>query len=152
MYVPLPPGLRGPWVDSALRAGKHVLAEKPLTLTAAESAALVSLARRNGLVLLENYMFLRHPLHAEVRRRLGTIGELRGLTAVFGIPPRPDDDIRYQPALGGGALTDLGGYPVRAAQFFLGPGLDVVGATLRVDPARGVDVSGTALLATRAGG
>jgi NDP-hexose-3-ketoreductase len=153
VYVPLPPGLHTEWVAAALRAGKHVLAEKPLATTATDAASLVALADRRGLVLLENYMFVRHPLHAEVRRLLGdgVLGELRGFTGVFGVPPRPDGDIRYRPAPAGGALTDLGGYPLRAAQLFLGPELDVVAATARYDLRRAVDLSGTALLVTSAG-
>lgn len=148
VYVPLPPGLRGKWVTAALAAGKHVLAEKPLAPTAAEAARLVALARREALVLQENYMFLHHPVHAEVRRLVaeGVIGAVRGLTVEFGIPPRAADDIRYSRALGGGALADLGGYPVRLAALLLGSELDVAGASLRVDPARGVDLSGSVLL------
>ncbi|MFH8725119.1 Gfo/Idh/MocA family protein [Streptomyces termitum] len=149
VYVPLPAALHAPWVERALAAGKHVLAEKPLTTRVADTVRLVASARAAGLVLRENVMFVHHPRHHRVRQLLreGAIGEPRALVAAFAIPPRPADDIRYRPELGGGALLDVGSYPLRAARFLLGDGLGVVGATLRTDGARGVDVSGTALLA-----
>ncbi|MER8236261.1 Gfo/Idh/MocA family oxidoreductase [Streptomyces sp. NPDC094049] len=149
VYVPLPVALHARWVERALAAGKHVLAEKPLTTCVADTVRLVGAARAAGLVLRENVMFVHHPAHRHVRRLLreGAIGELRTMTAAFTIPPRPVDDIRYRAELGGGALFDVGTYPLRAARLLLGDGLEVVGATLRTDGDRGVDVSGAALLA-----
>ncbi|MFF4604075.1 Gfo/Idh/MocA family protein [Streptomyces sp. NPDC001339] len=148
VYVPLPAALHTEWTERALRAGKHVLAEKPLTPDATETARLVELARSRGLVLAENFMFVHHPQHRCVQVLLagGAVGEPRVLNATFTIPPRPEGDIRYRPDLGGGALLDVGVYPLRAAQLLLGPGLDVLGADLRTDPERGVDVAGSALL------
>ncbi|WP_158842900.1 Gfo/Idh/MocA family protein [Saccharothrix deserti] len=148
VYVPLPSGLHAPWVRRALRAGKHVLAEKPLTTSLADTVALVEQARSANLVLRENFMFVHHGLHHHVRRLLddGVIGTVRWLSAAFAIPTRPADDIRHRPELGGGALFDVGAYPVRVAQFLLGGDLDVVGATLRHDPVYGVDLSGAVLL------
>ena len=153
VYVPLPAGLHARWVERALRAGKHVLAEKPLTTDAVTTRNLVELARSRGLLLMENFMFVHHSQHAAVSRLVadGAIGRLRAFSAAFTIPRLPDDDIRHQPALGGGALLDVGGYPIRAAELFLGGGLDVVGAVLREDPERGVDMGGAALLASPSG-
>jgi NDP-hexose-3-ketoreductase len=153
VYVPLPTGLHREWVERALLADKHVLVEKPTTVRLTETEDLLALARERGLVLHENMTFPHHTLHAEVRRLLesGAIGELRELSASFGIPPRAPEDIRYRPELGGGALLDVGVYPVRAALEFLGPGLEVAGAVLRTDPASGVDVAGGALLARKDG-
>jgi len=146
VYAPLPTGLHHDLVSRALTAGKHVLAEKPLATTADEARDLAALARRRGLILRENFMFLYHGQHAAVRQLVdtGAIGELRAVTAVFGIPPLPDTDVRYDPALGGGALLDVGVYPIRLARTYLGPDVRVQGATLRYD--RGVDVAGSALL------
>jgi dTDP-3,4-didehydro-2,6-dideoxy-alpha-D-glucose 3-reductase len=153
VYVPLPPGLHEEWVGRALRAGKHVLAEKPLTTSRQSTENLLALARSRGLVLMENFMFPHHGQHARVRELVanGAIGRLHAFSAAFAIPRRPDDDIRYQAELGGGALIDVGGYPIAAAQFFLGDGLRVVGAHLRHDDELGVDVAGTALLRTSDG-
>ncbi|MBW4721884.1 Gfo/Idh/MocA family protein [Saccharothrix obliqua] len=152
VYVPLPAVLHAEWVERALRAGKHVFAEKPLTDRYDRTAALVDLARERGLVLMENTMFLHHSQHEEVRRRLadGLLGELRGLSAVFTIPPKPAGDMRYLPDVGGGALLDVGVYPVRTALHFLGPDCDVVGAVLRDSP-RGATLSGHVLLAAPGG-
>jgi NDP-hexose-3-ketoreductase len=148
VYLPLPAMLHAEWIERALLAGKHVFAEKPMTTDAADAERLVGLARDRGLVLYENYGFLHHAQHTWVDEMLeaGVIGDLRSLTAVFAIPPKPAADIRYDPAVGGGALFDIGVYPIRIATRFLGPDLDVVGAVLRMDRDRGVVVSGSAHL------
>jgi NDP-hexose-3-ketoreductase len=153
VYIPLPAAMHAPWIEAALLAGKHVFAEKPLTTLGADAHRLVALADSLGLVLAENFMFTLHSQHREVLRLIddGVIGDVRGITAAFTIPELPPGDIRYQAEVGGGALADVGGYPVRTASLLLGPELDVVGATLRVDPARGVDLSGAAVLATPSG-
>ncbi|MFE3497328.1 Gfo/Idh/MocA family protein [Streptomyces sp. NPDC059175] len=148
VYIPLATGLHAEWITRALLAGKHVLCEKPLVTRYADAAKAVSLAREHGLLLMESFMFLRHSQHTRVRELVadGAIGTLRGFTADFGIPPLPDGDIRYQPALGGSALFDVGVYPVRAAQMYLGSDIRVAGAYLRENPRHGVDVAGSALL------
>lgn len=148
VYLPLPPGLHATWIRRALRAGKHVLTEKPATTSAEDTADVVALAEARGLVLMENFMFLHHSRHERVLRLLaeGAVGEVRSFHSTFTIPARPPGDIRLAAALGGGALLDNGGYPVRAAQLLLGPDLDVAGANLMTDPRHGVDVAGSALL------
>jgi dTDP-3,4-didehydro-2,6-dideoxy-alpha-D-glucose 3-reductase len=153
VYVPLPAALHAPWVEAALRAGKHVLAEKPLTTEPESTERLLDLAAKQGVALMENVMFVHHPRHEAVRRLLaeGRIGELRAFRAEFAIPPLPDDDIRYDPELGGGALADVGLYPLRAALHFLGPALDVVGSRLSRGAGRLVETSGAVLLATPGG-
>lgn len=154
VYIPLPTGLHAEWVGRALRAGKHVFAEKPLTHDADLTAELVGLARSSGLVLRENFMFVHHAQQRRVLEMIGdgSIGEVRSFSAAFAIPPRDPGDIRYDAALGGGALLDVGAYPVRAALHFLGPELTVAGARLRTDlKAGGVDVAGAALLTTPEG-
>lgn len=149
VYVPLPTALHAEWAAAALRAGKHVLVEKPLATTAADAAELVGLARARGLLLMENFAFLHHRTDRAVTDLLdaGTIGELRAVTAEFAFPPLPDGDIRHRPELGGGALLDAGVYPVRLALRHLGAGTEVCGAALHVEPELGVDVAGAALLA-----
>jgi predicted dehydrogenase len=153
VYVPLPAALHQRWTEAALRAGKHVLAEKPLTLEPAATEALFKLAGDRGLVLMENVMFVHHPQHAAVRRLVadGVIGEPRAFTAAFAIPEPQPDDIRLRPELGGGALWDVGVYPVRAALHLLGPDLEVLGAALEHGPGQRVDTSGAAMLRTGSG-
>ncbi|MCZ4121784.1 Gfo/Idh/MocA family protein [Streptomyces sp. H39-S7] len=153
VYVVLPTGLHHAWTLRALTAGKHVLAEKSLTTGAGEAAELVAAARDSGLWLMENFLFLHHSQHAAVRERIaaGAIGEPRVFSSAFGVPPRPDGDIRNSPELGGGALLDVGAYTVRAATYFLGPDLTLAGSQLRIDGRTGVDVGGSALFHTPAG-
>jgi NDP-hexose-3-ketoreductase len=147
VYIPVPTGLHEHWAARALRSGRHVLCEKPVATSAAGAAALFDLAAARGLVLMENLMFLRHGQHEAVERLVaaGAIGEVRGFSAAFGIPPLPDDDVRYDPALGGGALFDVGVYPLRAAQLFLGAELEVAGAVLSVNAPKTVDTAGHVL-------
>ncbi|MFD8483948.1 Gfo/Idh/MocA family protein [Kitasatospora sp. NPDC059673] len=150
VYVPLPIALHAQWVAAALDAGKHVLAEKPLTADPAATAALQLRAEERQLVLQENVMFVHHPVHEQVRRLVadGAIGELRMFSAAFAIPALPADNIRHRPELGGGALLDVGYYPVRAALHFLGPELTVAGAALHHGAGSAVETSGAAVLTT----
>lgn len=148
VYIPLPVALHVPWAAAALLAGKHVLVEKSLTTDAVAARDLAKLAEKAGLLLMEDFMFLRHSSHRAVRELIeaGQIGEPRMFEAWFGIPPTDPGGIRYAAGLGGGALPEVGTYPVRAAQLYLGDAPEVVGAALRHDPGCGVDVAGSALL------
>jgi NDP-hexose-3-ketoreductase len=149
VYIPLPVALRREWVARALTRDLHVLSEKPLTTDHAGAAELVDLAKSRGRVLRENFGFLHHSQQSRVGEMLdsGAIGRVCSVDSEFGVPRRPDHDIRYDPTLGGGALLDVGVYPLRLAQYFLGTELRVRGAVLRHDPDRGVDVGGSVLLA-----
>ncbi|MEU1133982.1 Gfo/Idh/MocA family oxidoreductase [Streptomyces sp. NPDC005900] len=153
VYIPVPVMLHTEWVEAALLRGKHVLVEKPLAATRSRTEELIDLARSRGLVLMENFTSLHHVQHAAVMKQLGegAIGELRSLSAAFTIPPKAEGDIRYQPDVGGGALLDIGIYPLRAALHILGPELEVVGAVLRHERRRDVVLSGHVLLTTPQG-
>ncbi|WP_435612302.1 Gfo/Idh/MocA family protein [Streptomyces sp. bgisy159] len=153
VYVSTPTALHHAWAERALRAGKHVLVEKPIGTTAEEARSLCALAAERGLTLRENFMFLHHPQHARVRELVdgGRLGRPAAFRAAFCIPPLPDEDIRYDARLGGGALLDVGVYPLRAAALLLGPGLEVAGATLRTRARDGLDLSGQVLLVSPSG-
>ncbi|GAA3269353.1 Gfo/Idh/MocA family oxidoreductase [Dactylosporangium vinaceum] len=157
VYVALPTGLHHTWARRALESGRHVLAEKPLTATLDEAADLVRLAAQRGRWLAENFTFPYHSQHTAVQKVIadGEIGLPRVYEIVFGIPARPDGDIRNDPELGGGALLDLGVYTARAIRLMCEPadgaGLEVAGATLSIAPALGVDVAGSALLSLPGG-
>jgi dTDP-3,4-didehydro-2,6-dideoxy-alpha-D-glucose 3-reductase len=148
VYVPLPTGLHFEWCARALRAGKHVLAEKPLAVTARETGELAALAGERGLCLMENRVFTQHTQHDAVRKLVvdGKLGELRSMHATMAIPPLPAEDVRYRADLGGGALLDVGYYPLHAALLYLPEPVEVVGATLHHDPDHGVDTRGAVLL------
>jgi predicted dehydrogenase len=153
VYLCLPTLLHAHWAERALRAGKHVLVEKPLAASGADAERLFRLADERGLTLLENFMFLHHGTQRQVAALLesGRLGEIRTVSAAFTIPPRPAGDLRLDPRLGGGALLDNGVYPMRAALRFLGTGLTVAGASLRDSREHGVDLSGAALLTAPSG-
>jgi NDP-hexose-3-ketoreductase len=153
VYIPLPAAMHADWAEAALRAGKHVLAEKPVATNPRRTSGLLRLARAHGLALMENVMFVQHRQHAAARRLVadGAIGELRSFHAAFAVPELPAGNIRYARALGGGALWDTGVYPVRAALHFLGPSLSAVGAVLTAGPGREVATSGAALLQASSG-
>lgn len=153
VYIPLPAALHADWAEIALRAGKHVLAEKPVCTDPRRTSRLFDLARAHGLTLMENVMFVHHRQHATARRLVadGALGELRSFQAAFAVPERPAGDIRYDRALGGGALWDVGVYPLRAALHFLGPSVSAVGAVLTGTPGREVSTCGAALLKASGG-
>jgi predicted dehydrogenase len=122
LYVPLPNHLHAPWVLRALEAGKHVLCEKPLALDAAQAQAMFDAAARHGRVLLEAFPYLFQPqterLHAMLRE--GRLGTLRLMQASFGFPLERAGNYRHDPAQGGGALLDVGCYPVSLARLLFG--------------------------------
>ena len=122
VYIPLPNSLHAPWTEAALRAGKHVLCEKPLTVTLAEAQPLFALARQRGLVLLEAFPYRYQPQTQRLRQLLdeGAIGEVRVIQAWFGFSLPPGTNIRFDPALGGGALLDAGCYAVSLARLVAG--------------------------------
>ena len=148
IYVPLPASLHLQWGLEVLRAGKHLLLEKPAATTADEARQLVAEAGARGLVLRENFTFLHHSQHRAVRELMaaGRLGTVRTFSAAFCFPPPAADDIRYVASLGGGALLDVGVYTIRAAQLLFGADLRVAGSTLRMDAERGVDLSGELLM------
>ncbi len=115
IYNPLPNGLHGPWNARAIAAGKHVLSEKPFASNAAEAAEIRDLAAGTQLVVAEAFHYLYHPLMQRVIEILasGEIGELRHVHAVM-TGNSPDDDPRWDLALAGGSMMDLGCYSVHA--------------------------------------
>jgi len=122
IYNPLPNALHAPWTLRALEAGKHVLCEKPFTSNAAEAETVAAAARVSGRVVVEAFHYRYHPLAERMRAiahdELGTVREVR--TALCFPLPR-FSDIRYNYALGGGALMDAGCYALNCLRL-LGPG------------------------------
>ncbi|MFG2737054.1 Gfo/Idh/MocA family oxidoreductase [Streptomyces carpaticus] len=123
VYVATPHSAHHAAVRTALLAGKPVLCEKPFTLNAAEAEDLVALARERGVFLMEAMWMYCNPAIRRLTElvRDGAIGEIRSVHAEFGLAgPIPPDHRLRNPALGGGALLDLGVYPVSFAQLLLG--------------------------------
>jgi len=123
LYIPLPNALHGEWTIRALRAGKPVLCEKPLTGSVAETEQVLAVARDTGTLLWEAFGFPFHDQMARLRALLadGTIGDLQEIQSgfYFHLSDR-DTNVRMSTVLAGGALLDVGCYPVRLARDLFG--------------------------------
>ncbi len=148
VYISLTNEAHAPWSIAALSAGKHVLCEKPLGLTATEVDAMASAASAAGRILVEASWYRWHPrvrLAASLVRD-GAIGDVRHVAAGFTFDGRLDGNYRLEPARGGGALYDVGCYAVSAALWaFGGAPVGEVVARQRVGPT-GVDLATEAVL------
>lgn len=149
VYIATPISTHFQYADAALRAGKHVWCEKPVTGDLETTRRLVALAADRGLFLGEVAMYQHHAQFAATRRLISAkaeVGErLIDARARFSIPELARDDIRYSKALGGGALLDVGYYPLSAAAVLFGEPDNLL-ATGHVSEDLGVDLSGSALL------
>jgi predicted dehydrogenase len=150
VYVPLPIALHTEWTIKALRAGKHVLCEKPFAVTAADAAACFDAADAAGRVCIEGLMWRHHPQTLLVQELLadGAIGDLAHIRAALTVDVAPGD-IRRTGHLGGGALLDLGCYCISAIRLFGGQPLAVSAAQV-IDTAPGADGADLRLAATLA--
>lgn len=111
IYVPLPNNLHKEWVIKALQAGKNVLCEKPMGLTAEEINEMFSVAEQNNVLLMEAYAYLHSPYVKSLKEDVknGVIGEIDYIETAF-ITQGYKEDIRLHKELGGGAMYDLGCY------------------------------------------
>jgi predicted dehydrogenase len=124
IYIPLPNSLHAQWTIAALQAGKPVLCEKPLCGTLADTERVLAIATQTGTPLWEAFVFPFQRQHEQLLDALasGEVGELREIQSGFHFKLGRDDDIRMFPALEGGALNDVGCYPLRlAAELFGAP-------------------------------
>jgi xylose dehydrogenase (NAD/NADP) len=144
VYIPLPNGLHHEWTERAAAAGKHVLCEKPLAPTASDAEAMFKAARSAGVLLAEAWMT---PFQPRWRRALamassGELGAIRHLRAEFTFTIAPDraGNYRWDPALGGGALLDVGVYCLGPAIELWGPEPVTVSASVTSGPT-GVDTT-----------
>lgn len=114
VYIPLPNSLHAEWSIRAARAGKHVLCEKPLSATAGEARDMFDAARRHRVHIVEGYPYRAQPQTLKLRGILdaGVIGEVRLIQASFGFTLDSGANIRWSSQLAGGALMDIGSYPV----------------------------------------
>ncbi|MGA7742469.1 MAG: Gfo/Idh/MocA family oxidoreductase [Polyangia bacterium] len=148
VYNPLPNHLHVPWSERAAAAGKHVLCEKPIALDAAQARRLIAAREQNRVLICEAAMVRVHPRWLAVRDliRQKTIGELRSFVGTFGYRLGSRDNVRYDPAMGGGVLLDTGFYPVTMSRFCFDDEPTAVVARAERDPERGVDRLTSAIL------
>jgi predicted dehydrogenase len=140
VYNPLPNGLHGYWTMEAVKAGKHVLCEKPFTANADEARAVAATANGTpGLVVMEAFHYQYHPLAKRLVEivRSGELGNISDIDVAFSAPLWRKGDIRYQLSLAGGATMDMGCYPVSLLRL-LAPGPRVINASAKLS-SPGVD-------------
>jgi predicted dehydrogenase len=119
IYNPLPNSLHAEWTIRALKAGKHVLCEKPLASNAAEAEEMAQVARQTGLILSEAFAYRYHPLTERVKQIMssGELGHIRHIDAQFCFLLPVPNNIRFNYELAGGALMDCGCYPVSLIRY-----------------------------------
>ena len=140
IYNPLPNELHVPWTIKALEAGKHVLCEKPIGLSADEARQLIAARDKSGKLVAEAFMVRFHPQWRRARTLAndGTIGTVRAIQTFFSYHLMDPTNVRNRPP-GGGGLYDIGCYTILTARFIFGAEPTRVVATLDIDPAFGTD-------------
>ena len=148
VYIPLPNHLHAEWSIAAARAGKHVLCEKPLALTADDAQRMIDVADAAGVTLMEAFMYRLHPSWQAVAElvALGEIGRLVSVQSWFSYFNDDATNIRNIREAGGGALFDIGCYSVNLSRLLFDAEPRHVSAALVRDPATAVDVLTSAIL------
>src|SRR5436190_13353699 len=142
VYIPLPNDQHVAWSLRALAAGKHVLCEKPLALTAREAQSLVDGAKRYpNLKIMEAFMYRFHPQWLRAREMVaqGAVGEPRTIQSFFSYSNTDPANIRNQAEHGGGGLMDIGCYNISFSRFIFGQEPARVCGSLDYDPTFGTD-------------
>ncbi len=122
IYNSLPNNLHAEWTIKALRAGKHVLCEKPFALTLAEADAMIAASKETGKVLAEAFMYRHHPQTLKVKEMIesSSIGNLQTFRGAFTFTLTRKNDIRTKKETGGGSIWDVGCYPISYARTMMG--------------------------------
>ncbi len=148
VYIPLPNHLHVPWSIKAAEAGKHVLCEKPIALTAEEAETLIAVRDRTGVLIQEAFMVRTMPQWLRTRELVqsGAIGEMRAIQWVFSYMLKDPQNVRNMADIGGGGLYDIGCYPITTCRFVLGEEPKRVVSLIDRDPDFGTDRVTSAML------
>ena len=148
IYNPLPNHLHVPWTVRAAEAGKHVLCEKPIGLNVDEARQLLRTRDRIGVKIQEAFMVRTHPqwIMTQELIKSGRIGDLRAIVGFFSYFNRDPANIRNKPEIGGGALMDIGCYPINLSRFIFGAEPRRVLGLIERDPDLGTDRLTSAIL------
>jgi predicted dehydrogenase len=140
VYIPLPNSLHVQWSLKAMRAGKHVLCEKPMAMHAGDFDALIAARDAAGVLAAEAFMIVHHPQWQRARSLLadGAIGRLWRIDGAFSFNNRDAANIRNQAAMGGGGLRDIGVYVIGGAR--LATGVEPTQVQARIQWDNGIDV------------
>jgi len=141
VYIPLPNHLHVPWTTRAAEAGKHVLCEKPIGLSADEAQTLLEVRDRTGVRIQEGFMIRTHPqwVRAKALVDAGDLGDVRAMAGFFSYFNTDTANVRNVPEWGGGGLLDIGCYLVNTARFIFGAEPARVAGVMDLDPSFGVD-------------
>lgn len=122
VYISLPNRFHAEWTIKAVQAAKHVLCEKPLTLTLEEADAVQAAARKHGRVVAEAFMYRHHPQTLKVQElvKSGSLGDLKLIRGSFSYLLSREGNIRLDAEIGGGSIWDVGCYPISYARSVLG--------------------------------
>ncbi|MCJ7434958.1 MAG: Gfo/Idh/MocA family oxidoreductase [Anaerolineales bacterium] len=122
IYNSLPNHLHTEWTIKALKAGKHVLCEKPLALTLSEMDAMITASKETGKILMEAFMYRHHPQTLKVKEIVesGKLGKLQFIRGSFTFTISREGDIRLKKEMGGGSIWDVGCYPINYARYVVG--------------------------------
>lgn len=147
IYNPLPNHLHTPWTIKALEAGKHVLCEKPIALTAPEAEQLVAARERTGKLVAEAFMVRFHPQWLRAREivQSGKIGDVRAIQTFFSYFNADPQNVRNIAGIGGGGLYDIGCYAIATARFIFAAEPERVIGAFEKDPKFGTDRLASAL-------
>lgn len=148
VYIALTNDQHAPWIHKAIAAGKHVLCEKPLTLSAQQTEAAFEAADAAGVLLVEAAWSMWHPRMRRIVElaSTGAIGEIENFLGIFTFDGVPEGNYRLDPLLGGGALLDIGVYPLHALVACLPNMAEVRPEVERVVGGLGVDLTTKARL------
>ena len=148
VYIPLPNHLHAQWTIAAAKAGKHVLCEKPLALTPPDAERMIEVADREGVRLMEAFMYRLHPSWVATRELVaaGRIGRLTAVQSWFSYFNDDPTNIRNIVETGGGALYDIGCYSINLSRMLFGAEPDRVEGMIVRDPATGTDVVTSGML------
>jgi predicted dehydrogenase len=148
IYNPLPNHLHVPWSIKAAEAGKHVLCEKPVAMTVTEARTLLETQKSTGVKIGEAFMVRTHPQWLRTKELIssGRIGEPRSISGFFSYFNRDPGNIRNKPEYGGGALMDIGCYPISASRFAFGSEPSRILGLVTRDKNMGVDYLTSAIL------
>ena len=141
IYNPLPNHMHAPLTIAALEAGKHVLCEKPIALSAEETRQIEVAQKKSGLLVGEAFMVRFHPQWRRVREivRSGRLGEVRAIQTIFSYFLTDPTNIRNQADIGGGGLYDIGCYAINTARFVFDAEPERVIGLFDMDPHMGTD-------------
>ena len=148
VYIPLPNHLHVEYAIKAAKAGKHVLCEKPIAMSAEEAGLLLAVRESTGVVIQEAFMVMTNPAWSKAKELVdnGSIGELKTVIGNFSYMNTDPSNVRNVPEYGGGALMDVGCYLVLASRYFFNDEPISVSGASKIDEHYGVDILTSASL------